>query len=454
MALSKDILLHTHIYQPPRTVSHHLFKDIHTDPEHRDWTAIIDRECYQPLAEKGIFELISFDINGVLLAELERLNSPSLKKLTQNSRDNMVGTSYIHPILPDLSDSEKRIVIGAGLKRFQKDHHGHKPSVFWPPETAMDTKTAAILTEFDYKAFMCAPWQIKLPDGRPADNIPVRLNLPNGKSIIAIPFDRSYSAGLGFHDKSNAYTFVDHLVTPSFNDVPGQQLIGATDGETFGHHWKFGDHFLESLLKHALPSRGFRPIHSGQVDITDLPEAQLVERSAWSCHCGDLKRWSNHCACTGPDNSWKSNYYHTFKQLTAGIEKIARQELGGNYVNSMINHFETGFQNPGPSRSTPKESVLSAYVMALVGRTSCATFFDNPHTSGLINLLFGLVAIQHLKDAGLNRPGAKLEAEYMANLNRVTDPKHHQKTAKHMLENMLHQRHFSQLAPATLGLAR
>lgn len=440
--MSKEIVVGIHGYQPPRKAFHKEFVDIDTDPTRKDWTQIIDSQCYQPLAEMGLLSLTSHDFVPVLLSELERRASNTVNLIKNAGGENAVGTSYIHPILPDLTNDDKRIVIGAGVQKFQ-NMYGRKPSVFWPPETAMDMATAEQLADYGYQAFICGPHQIQLREGGDVSNIPVRIQLSRGRSIIAIPFDEQSSKSFAFENKRYADQFAGKYVFPSMDRLLSHQryqLITWTDMETFGHHDRGGAFFLNYLLKEALPKEGFFPISVNNIDLSSPTEGKLYERSAWSCLHGGLVRWSEGCACTGPDNNWKRNYYEAFRILNQTVGGLVRQGLGSDYLNKMIGQFERGFRNPGPPHTQTEESLIAAKVAALVARTSCATFFADPHTSGHINILFGLVALQHLRDAGLVRDADMVEEEFMQNLSKFNDPKDYSKTGKNMAENLLHQK--------------
>src|SRR5690606_37381227 len=142
--------------------------------------------CYSKIAASGVLEQVSFDFNGVLIDELQRRDSTTVDIISKY-KDTVIGTPYIHPILPDLSDSDKRIVIGAGVLQHQSDFNT-TPTVFWPPETAMDSSTAEILADFGYEAFICAPNQIQLASGEDPSNVLTRISLPSGRSIVAIPY--------------------------------------------------------------------------------------------------------------------------------------------------------------------------------------------------------------------------------------------------------------------------
>lgn len=427
-----------HFYDPPRRTYHEMFRHVPTDPQGKNWLVEVYNRAYGPLMRSGVLDRMSYDINQVLLHEMRR-NGLAADGFKIGKADNVIGTSYIHPLLPDLADDDKRIVVGAGYESYRRDF-GKNPTIFWAPEAAMDEATARILLEFGYQALVCAPWQIQTADGRPADNRPHRIGLPGARSIIAIPYDRELSQKLAFGDKSNADRFRDEFVRPK--TAEHQMLVTWTDGETYGHHAPFADWFLYHFLIHSLPEINVHPTPINQIDFTrmNLPWARLHNRTAWSCHCGDLARWHQGCGCSnGADASWKAGFYDTFKWLNEAITKIVAPALGRNYVAIMRAGFERAFVNPGGRFTRPEESLQAAKVDALTARTSCGTFFHDPHTAGRINIVFGLEAIQHIRDAGMATQADRLEAEFMQRLQRITDPVDRSRTLADLTNMMLSQ---------------
>jgi len=91
----------------------------------------------------------------------------------------------------------------------------------------------------------------------------------------------------------------------------GSMVNVATDGETYGHHHKFGELCLAYAIAADAPSRGFSLVNYGQhlerfppqveVEIDNGPHG---EGSSWSCVHG-VSRWTRDCGChTGGDAGW------------------------------------------------------------------------------------------------------------------------------------------------------
>jgi hypothetical protein len=91
----------------------------------------------------------------------------------------------------------------------------------------------------------------------------------------------------------------------------GGLVLIATDGETFGHHHRWGDRLLAYALAVEAPRRG--------VEVTDLAtwlaspasghrHEVEVRESSWSCAHG-VERWRTDCGCsTGGQPSWHQRW--------------------------------------------------------------------------------------------------------------------------------------------------
>jgi len=435
--MGREIVVGLHFYQPPREAIHPELQKISTDPEHRNWTAIIEKQCYEPLAEESILKKISFDIYQSLLLQLEKINPDTASVYKSAMKENGIGESFIHPILPDLSRDDKSIVISAGVKRFY-DITGKMPKIFWPPETAIDTETLEVLSENGYLGFVCAPEQLNQSDGSASDNKLTQINLSNNRQIIAYPFDRSISNGLAFDGKLNADSFVHMFVKHKLDKISGNQsLIAWTDAETFGHHYKNGDKFLKYLLESSLPGIGLYPISINDLTInrSNMPGGTIVERSAWSCPHGNLIRWNGSCDCaTGHDTTWKQPFIKTMDYLNAEVSKIILQELGEKYKDLVSGEFYSLLSQPELINS-PVKALVSAKISSLIAKTSCATFFSSPEVSGKINLLYAYQSLLYLKDAGLIKTSSEITGSLFEKLENIRYP--HGGSALNELEKML-----------------
>jgi len=436
--MGKEIVVGLHFYQPPREATHPTLSTISTDPQNKNWTVIIEKQCYEPLAQLGVLKKVSFDIYQSLLLQLEKINPEAAAIYKKTMKENGIGEAFIHPILPDLSLSDKSIVISAGVSRFQ-EITGVNPKIFWPPETAIDTETLEVLSDNGYEGFVCAPEQINQSDGSGSDNKPTIINLKGGRQLIAYPFDRPISKDLAFKEKQNADSFTHTYIKPRRDENSSKQvLIAWTDAETFGHHSPNGDKFLNYLLDSSLPSIGLYPvsINSLHLDRSKLPTGQITERSAWSCPHGNLIRWNGSCNCDeGQDTSWKKPFIEAMNYINQEVSSILQKEIGPAYGPLVASSFYELYAHP-EKVNTSEKALIAAKISSLIAKTSCATFFSNPEVSGKINLLYAYQSLLYLKDAGLVTTSSNTEKILFEKLAAVRYP-NGEKTALTTLEKML-----------------
>ena len=158
-----------------------------------------------------------------------------------------------HTILPLARRRDKIAQVAWGIASFEH-RFGRKPSGMWLPEMAVDYETLEALagSRVDlYDSFRRA--SAGDTGGRAG---PYRVKLGAGRSIAVFVRDRFSSNQLSFDmDKfPDPKAWAEQALA---SRGPGLVLI-ATDGETFGHHHRGGEHFLHNVLLRDAPALGFQ----------------------------------------------------------------------------------------------------------------------------------------------------------------------------------------------------
>src|SRR5262249_37331415 len=90
-------------------------------------------------------------------------------------------------------------------------------------------------------------------------------------------------------------------VLAGFDDTAHPQLVQvATDGETYGHHHRFGEMALAAACA-RLRASGAATLTNHAAFLAAHPptmEARVVDGSSWSCAHG-VERWRANCGCRG-----------------------------------------------------------------------------------------------------------------------------------------------------------
>jgi alpha-amylase/alpha-mannosidase (GH57 family) len=422
LALSKIkdvyIAIHGHFYQPPR--ENPWFEAIETEesayPFH-DWNERIVFECYRPNAyarivdDKGkILDLInnysslSFDFGPTLIRWLE-LKFPSIyQKIIEADREgvrrfghgNAMAQAYNHIIMPLANEKDKETEVLWGIADFEKRFH-RRPDAMWLPETAVTYPTLQVLVKYGMQYLILSPFQalrvrplggkkwIDVSQGRIDPTQPYRCFVkdPSGKKLsdqfIDIFFyDGVISKEVAFGDLlRDGNAFCDRFIQAYQATKRRPQLLHiATDGETYGHHKKFGEMALAYALKEGISSRGFEVINYGaflkrfppiyEVEIDEGPKG---EGTSWSCSHG-VGRWKEDCGCsTGGRAGWNQKWRKPLRETL----DLLRDEL------SIIFEREGGeiFKDVWEARNGYIEVILDRSLMSL------NRFFDRYGVEGL-----------------------------------------------------------------------
>ncbi|MBE7706019.1 MAG: DUF3536 domain-containing protein [Cyanobacteria bacterium SIG30] len=344
----KYLTIHGHFYQPPR--ENPWLEEIELQdsakPFH-NWNARISHECYEPNSVSRIagmdnrvlnivnnYEYMSFNFGPTLLSWMQKYAKKTYKKILladKNSRKMYGGHScaiaqvYNHIIMPLANEKDKITQVVWGTKDYEK-RFGHKPEGIWLAETAVDGDTLEILIKQNIKFTILSPYQAqkvrKFKDANWQDvscgsidpSMPYRyFSKENPKKYIDIYFyDGAISKSVAFDEllkdgKKFAYRLNDGYAE-NRNRV---QLVNiATDGESYGHHTKFGDMALSYVLTVKAKDLGFQITNYGQFLEIYPPthEVEIKPESSWSC-CHGVGRWMEDCGCsTGAMPGWNQRW--------------------------------------------------------------------------------------------------------------------------------------------------
>ena len=290
--MTSYVCFHGHFYQPSRINpwTEQWDKQPSAAP-YSDWNTRITAECYAPnvaarlLDEHGAtrgwtnnYSYMSFDVGPTLVNWLRR-NEPwlvdAIVAADQASIDrcgygSAIAQAYHHPIIPLCDDADRRREIRWGLESFEQTF-GRPARGLWLPETAVDVESLEVCAQEGVEFVIVSAHQIaevRAPDdgvwhqAQAIDHIDGRsylAELPSGASIMVVPYSQDLSAGISFGGWLNNGGDLAHRMRQAA-DQRGM-AIGATDGETYGHHHRrVGRRWQPARLDpHADPRRGMPP---------------------------------------------------------------------------------------------------------------------------------------------------------------------------------------------------
>jgi alpha-amylase/alpha-mannosidase (GH57 family) len=450
--MDRYLCIHCHFYQPPRENPwlEAVEQQDSAYPYH-DWNRRITAECYAPNAASRLLDgsnritkivnnyaHISFNFGPTLLSWMEE-NAPatyqSILDADRESREqrsghgNALAQTYNHMILPLANRADKYTQILWGIWDFEH-RFGRHPEGMWLPETAVDTETLEILADLGIGFTVLAQRQarrVRRVGGRTGKDVQgvidpsrgYRLRLPSRRVITVFFYDGPISQAVAFEGLlANGEQFAQRLLSGFSDARTWPQLMHiATDGETYGHHHKYGDMALAYALDHIAAQNLAKITNYGEFLEQHPPthEVEIVENSSWSCIHG-IERWRADCACsTGGRPGWNQQWRAPLREaldwlrddLTPRFEQKAATLLKdpwlarNDYVDVVLERtpenqerfFEkharassTPAINPpgveallGPNSAEDKVTILKLMELqrhAMLMYTSCGWFFD------------------------------------------------------------------------------
>jgi alpha-amylase/alpha-mannosidase (GH57 family) len=340
--VDRYICIHSHFYQPPRENPWLEAVDVQDSayPYH-DWNERINAECYATNARSRIldeagriaqivnnYEKISFNVGPTLLAWLQTSAPGVYDAILEADRRSMerfgghgsaMAQAYNHMIMPLATTRDRRTQVAWGIADFRR-RFGRAPQGMWLPETAVDLETLDLLAAAGITFTVLAPhqaartrsldggdWQ-DVSGGGVDPTVAYAICLPSGRQIAAFFYDGPISRAVAFEGLlDNGERFAQRLLGAFHSGRAGPQLVSiATDGETYGHHHRFGEMALAYALHRIEHGEDAALTNYGAYLAAHPPthEAELVERTSWSCAHG-VDRWWRDCGDnTGAHPGW------------------------------------------------------------------------------------------------------------------------------------------------------
>jgi alpha-amylase/alpha-mannosidase (GH57 family) len=468
------LCIHGHFYQPPRENPWIETIEIQDNayPYH-DWNELITAECYAPNALSRILDStgkikdivsnyakISFDMGPTLLSWLERHAPDAYEAILEADKQSIRNQSghgaamaqcYNHMIMPLATSRDKQTQVIWGIEDF-KHRFNRDPEGMWIPETAVDIETLDIMSAEGIKFTILDQHQAievkfnandefqELDNSLIDPSLPYTLKLPSGRTISIFFYDGSVSQAVAFEGLlKSGVQFADRLMQGYSDDREHPQLMHiATDGESYGHHHRFGDMALAYAL-HTIENEKLANITNYGEFLSLYPperEVRIQENTAWSCAHG-IERWRSDCGCaTGANTEWNQLWRAPLRASLdwlrdySGIEFERSGSLlfkepwkaRDHYINVILDRSDESISDflkrhakeglPESERSNAL-SLLELQRHTMLMYTSCGWFFDD---------ISGIEALQILRYAGrviqlsASLFGIDLEAEFLESL--------------------------------------
>ncbi len=351
-----NIAVHGHFYQPPREDpwTGTVLREPTAEPAH-DWNERVCAECYTPNGSAKLLDAdgriravfnnyskLSFDFGPTLHKWIEG-TYPSLNAIIASSGARAMAQAYNHMIMPLATERDKLTQTVWGIEDFLY-RYGRKPKGMWLPECAVDTPTLetlaacgieyVILAPSQCKAVVSASGSVETPGGANLDvTLPYRCELPSGRSVTVLFYHAGIARDIAFGGLlDNGDAFKETLVNTAA-EGDDRILLTATDGESYGHHHKFGEMALARMYELAAADPRVATPSLDEFLEKNPPAARCIiaERSSWSCAHG-VERWRSDCGCStggkeGWNQKWRGPMREALDALASSVDELYEDEV-------------------------------------------------------------------------------------------------------------------------------
>ncbi|MGH9406701.1 MAG: DUF3536 domain-containing protein [Terriglobia bacterium] len=447
------ICIHGHFYQPPR--ENPWLEAVEWQESARpyhDWNERITAECYARNAASRIvdenkrirrivnnYSKMSFNFGPTLISWIEAKHPRLYQAILEADRESQKNFSghgsalaqpYNHMIMPLANERDKQTQAVWGIWDFEH-RFGRKPEGMWLPETAVDLPTLELLAELGIQFTILGPNQAQrirkiggrnwrdVSNSRIDPTMVYRLRLPSGRAISLFFYDGPISRALAFEGLlDNGETFAKRLLGAFSEDArPWPELVHiATDGETYGHHRRYGEMALAYAINYIESNQLAEITNYGEYLERHPPthEVEIFENSSWSCVHG-VERWRSNCGCNSgghPDwnQEWRAPLRDALDWLRDDLTPRCQAKAQGllkdlwaarnDYIRVVLNRsdemLQSFFEQHGERALDEREKVevlklLEIQRHAMLMYTSCGWFFDE---------LSGIETVQVIQYAG------------------------------------------------------
>ncbi len=469
MSMDLTLVVHGHFYQPPR--ENPWTKEVEPEPgaaPHHDWNERIFRECYRPNAYARVindsgrveqivnnYEHISFNFGPTLLSWMAKQHPISYARILEADRrsarargghGNALAQAFNHAILPLCNSRDRKTQVVWGIADF-KHRFQRSPEGLWLAEAAANLATLDALIEQGLRFTILSPYQAarirRLDDpnahwqdvhGQLDPSVPYRYfhSDGSGRSLDIIFYDGPRSRAIAFEGAlSSSQDFLNNLI-----DKPNGQgpLVSvSTDGESYGHHTRWGDRCIAHALAILARQRGLKVSNYAEHLDHHPPrfEVQLHlgedgQGSSWSCAHG-VGRWHRDCGCqTGGEASWNQAWRTPLRDALDHLRDFTIERFedeGGQYFKDpwdardayieaildpdnkarfLAQHQRRGLSSNEQVRAL---SLLEMQHHAMLMYTSCGWFFSDISGIETLQILkYAARVLDHLEELGHPAP--------------------------------------------------
>lgn len=475
------VCIHGHFYQPPR--ENPWLETVETQDSaapYHDWNERICAECYAPNGAARIvdnknqitrilnnYARISFNFGPTLLSWLKENAQRTWRMVIDGERrsrkryrghSSAMAQVYNHMILPLASRRDRITQIRWGIADYE-NNFGASPEGMWLAETAVDNESLELLAQHGIKFTLLAPHQCKrirphrfdggenkaewvdTPNATVDTTRPYVVRFESGLSIAVFFYNGPVSRAIAFEGLLNSGEAFATRLKAGLKEATQTQLVHvATDGESYGHHHKYGEMALAYALRLLEDDKTIKLTNYANFLAQFAPEyeCEIVEDTSWSCVHG-VERWRSNCGCNGGKPGWNQEWRAPLRQaldeLRDALVPLTEQEgaklfrdvwaARDAYIQVVLDRSEESAERFLASHAahtlSDEERVRAIELMemqrhAQLMYTSCGWFFDDISGIEAVQVIAYAARVLQLAHRLFNSQAEPLEPAF---LNRL-----------------------------------
>jgi alpha-amylase/alpha-mannosidase (GH57 family) len=445
---------------------------------------------------------MSFNFGPTLLSWLEEnahrvyqmiLDADAASRQRFGGHGSAMAQVYNHLMMPLASTRDKVTQIRWGIADFEH-RFGRKPEGMWLPETGVDTESLDLMAANGIRFVILAPHQCarvrpvssptkgskaghkgkhaakhaaadgvegvvitgdtaaaeaaeenpwKETPGAAVDTTRAyQVRLRENRSIAVFFYDGPRSRAIAFEGLLNdGDTFARRLLGGFSDKSDHAQLVHvATDGESYGHHHRYGEMALAWALKWITAGDQAKLTNYGEFLAKFPPayEAEIFEDTAWSCVHG-VERWRSDCGCNSGTPGWNQQWRKPLREALdwlrdamvplakrRGAELFKDEDAARDgFISVVLDRSRESVDaflathashNLNSAERTAALELMELERHAQLMYTSCGWFFDEISGIETVQIIAYAARVLQLAKKLFGEDAAGFEAEFMRQL--------------------------------------
>ena len=279
---------------------------------------------------------------------------------------------------------------------------------------------------------------------------PYLVRFASGASIAVFFYNGPVSRAIAFEGLLDSGDNLVARLKAGFKDSAQPQLVHvATDGESYGHHHKYGEMALAYALRLLERDKTVKLTNYGSF-LEQFPpefECEIVDNTSWSCEHG-VERWRSNCGCNGGkpgwNQAWRAPLRQALDELRDALVPLTEQETGklfndvwaarDAYIQVVLDRSAESLDRffaaqqahiLSEAERTRARELMEMQRHAQLMYTSCGWFFDDISGIETVQVIAYAARALQLAEQVFGDQAAPLESAFLARLAEAksNDPK-------------------------------